>query len=202
MSTAHAVKLPPPLRRRCDGDHKNALFCLVLQKISACMTAKPVACPLSRAGASGSSAATFISTRTCSGCCARAANSRTAAARRAAVQAQRNSVVRRSRTLPPHRSLDNRRQRLHQAAARPVPKGIKRALAALTDEHKIAAKPDLVDSPIRRRCTPTLFPAILGLHPSYPINLTGPVSDRVAARASKLLAPSAVIVMQQLTMIL
>src|SRR5262249_11054164 len=26
------------------------------------------------------------------------------------------------------------------------------------------AKPDLVDSPIRRRCTPTLFPAILGLH--------------------------------------
>ena len=84
MSTAHAVpvsvKLPPPLRRRCDGDHKNALFCLVLQKISACMTAKPVACPLSRAGASGSSAATFISTRTCSGCCARAANSRTAAA--------------------------------------------------------------------------------------------------------------------------
>src|SRR5262249_5070480 len=25
------------------------------------------------------------------------------------------------------------------------------------------AKPDLVDSPIRRRCTPTLFPAILGL---------------------------------------
>ena len=122
--------------------------------------------------------------------------------RRAAVQAQRNSVVRRSRTLPPHRSLDNRRQRLHQAAARPVPKGIKRALAALTDEHKIAAKPDLVDSPIRRRCTPTLFPAILGLHPSYPINLTGPVSDRVAARASKLLAPSAVIVMQQLTMIL
>src|SRR5439155_862099 len=27
------------------------------------------------------------------------------------------------------------------------------------------ARPDLVDSPIRRRCTPTLFPAILGLHP-------------------------------------
>src|SRR5262249_46303365 len=26
------------------------------------------------------------------------------------------------------------------------------------------AKPNLVDSPIRRRCPPTLFPAILGLH--------------------------------------
>src|ERR1044071_7273764 len=26
------------------------------------------------------------------------------------------------------------------------------------------AKPNLVDSPIRRRCTPTLFPASLGLH--------------------------------------
>jgi ABC-type hemin transport system substrate-binding protein len=28
------------------------------------------------------------------------------------------------------------------------------------------AKPDLVDSPIWRGCTPTLFPATLGLHPS------------------------------------
>jgi hypothetical protein len=55
----------------------------VLQKISACMTAKPVACPLSRTDASGSSAATFISTpmtRTWSGYCARAANGHTVAA--------------------------------------------------------------------------------------------------------------------------
>jgi hypothetical protein len=58
VSTADAVPsrrvqgLAPPLRQRCDGDHKNALFCRVLQKISACMTAKPVACPLSRTDAS------------------------------------------------------------------------------------------------------------------------------------------------------
>src|SRR5262245_43760898 len=42
-STAYAVPtgvgLAPPLRSRCDGDHKNALFCQVLQKISACMRA-------------------------------------------------------------------------------------------------------------------------------------------------------------------
>src|SRR5215475_7864822 len=40
VSTACAVptsvRLAPPLRQRCDGDHKNALFCRVLQKISAC----------------------------------------------------------------------------------------------------------------------------------------------------------------------
>src|SRR6266566_3608486 len=56
VSTAYAVptsvRLAPPLRSRCDGDHKNVLFCRVLQKICACMTAKPVACPLSRTGAS------------------------------------------------------------------------------------------------------------------------------------------------------
>jgi hypothetical protein len=34
-----SVRLAPPLRQRCDGDHKNALFCQVLQKISACMRA-------------------------------------------------------------------------------------------------------------------------------------------------------------------
>src|SRR5262245_30402420 len=37
VSTAYAVptgvRLAPPLRARCDGDHKNALFCQVLQKI-------------------------------------------------------------------------------------------------------------------------------------------------------------------------
>src|SRR6266478_9906932 len=42
------VRLAPPLRSRCDGDHKNALFCRVLQKISACMTTKPVACSQER----------------------------------------------------------------------------------------------------------------------------------------------------------
>src|SRR5215831_8157995 len=40
VSTAYAVptsvRLAPPLRSRCDGDHKNALSCRVLQKISAC----------------------------------------------------------------------------------------------------------------------------------------------------------------------
>src|SRR5262249_15776582 len=55
VSTACAVptglRLAPPLRSRCDGDHKNALFCRVLQKISACITAKPVTCPLSRTDA-------------------------------------------------------------------------------------------------------------------------------------------------------
>ncbi len=34
-----SVRLAPPLRSRCDGDHKNALFCRVLQKMSAGMTA-------------------------------------------------------------------------------------------------------------------------------------------------------------------
>ena len=43
-----SVTLAPPLRSRCDGDHKNALFCQVLPKISACMTAKRVACPVRR----------------------------------------------------------------------------------------------------------------------------------------------------------
>ena len=42
------VRLAPPLRSRCDGDHKNALFCRVLQMISACMTTKPVACSQER----------------------------------------------------------------------------------------------------------------------------------------------------------
>src|SRR6516162_3882115 len=36
VSTACAVptsvRLAPPLRQRCDGDHKNALFCRVLQR--------------------------------------------------------------------------------------------------------------------------------------------------------------------------
>src|SRR5262252_475742 len=36
-----SVRLAPPLRQRCDGDHKNALFCQVLQKVCACMTARP-----------------------------------------------------------------------------------------------------------------------------------------------------------------
>src|SRR5262249_18975044 len=39
VSTAYAVptsvRLAPPLRSRCDGDHKNALFCRVLQKVCA-----------------------------------------------------------------------------------------------------------------------------------------------------------------------
>src|SRR6516164_5746049 len=56
VSTAHAVpstnvRLAPPLRQRCDGDHKNALFCQVLQKVCACMTTRPVACLLSRTDA-------------------------------------------------------------------------------------------------------------------------------------------------------
>src|SRR5262249_46998351 len=39
VGTAHAVpvdvvKLAPPFRWRCDGDHKNALFCQVLHKTS------------------------------------------------------------------------------------------------------------------------------------------------------------------------
>src|SRR5215468_8704400 len=38
-----SVRLAPPLRQRCDGHHKNALFCQVLQKVCACMTARPVA---------------------------------------------------------------------------------------------------------------------------------------------------------------
>src|SRR5262249_35952426 len=50
-----SVRLTPPLRQRCDGDHKNALFCRVLQKVCACMTARPVACLLSRTDALPSS---------------------------------------------------------------------------------------------------------------------------------------------------
>src|SRR5262249_43561924 len=46
-----SVRLAPPLRQRCDGDHKNALFCQVLQRVCACMTARPVACLLSRTDA-------------------------------------------------------------------------------------------------------------------------------------------------------
>ena len=33
--------LAPPLRLRCDSDHKDALFCRVLQKMPACMSALP-----------------------------------------------------------------------------------------------------------------------------------------------------------------
>ena len=47
VSTAHAVpvdksEIVSPLRSRCDGDHKNALFGRGLQKMSACMTALPL----------------------------------------------------------------------------------------------------------------------------------------------------------------
>src|SRR5437773_1349363 len=43
------------------------------------------------------------------------------------------------------------------------------------------ARPDLVDSPIRRRCTPTLFPAILGLHPAVAAERCGG-TERWAAK--------------------
>src|SRR5262249_54698817 len=38
---ATIARLAPPLRSRCDGHHKNALFCRVLQKMSAGTTALP-----------------------------------------------------------------------------------------------------------------------------------------------------------------
>ncbi len=36
------MRLAPPLRSRCDGDHKNALFCRVLQEMAAFMTVLPL----------------------------------------------------------------------------------------------------------------------------------------------------------------
>ena len=40
--TIRDVRLAPPLRSRCDGDHKNALFCRVLQEMAAFMTVLPL----------------------------------------------------------------------------------------------------------------------------------------------------------------